>query len=209
MSQFLGPSSYLRKFALVAVGLGLAYVLLSYLERGESQFTDAIKSLAVGEMSELEVFSTPEMAPDVAVYDQDGMAVKLSDFRGSALVVNFWATWCAPCIHEMPSLDRLSAALSSRDMADRDTADRDIAIITVSLDREGFAAVSPFYDQLDLQHLPAFHDRAASLAMKVGAVVLPTTIFIDKQGRMVARLAVPAKWDTPDAAKLIEAIAAY
>ena len=198
MSQFLGPSSYLRKFALVAVGLGLAYVLLSYLERGESQFTDAIKSLAVGEMSELEVFTQPEMAPDVAVYDQNGDAMKLSDFRGSALVVNFWATWCAPCIHEMPSLDRLSAALSGRD----------IAIITVSLDREGFAAITPFYDQLDLQHLPAFHDRAAGLAMKVGAVVLPTTIFIDKQGRMVARLAVPAKWDTPDAANLIERIAA-
>ena len=94
----------------------------------------------------------------------------------------------------MPSLDRLSAALS----------DRDLAVITVSLDREGFEAIAPFYEELGLDNLPAYHDRSASLSMKVGAVVLPTTIFVDKRGRMVARLAVPAKWDTPDAANLIE-----
>src|SRR3546814_4858183 len=90
-------------------------------------------------------FSDPPVpAPSVPFQTLDGAATAFADFRGQVLLVNFWATWCVPCVQEMPALERLHLAL----------ADGGLAVLAISQDRGGEAVVDPFLARLDLQHLP-------------------------------------------------------
>ncbi len=130
--------------------------------------------------------------PEVAFVDQAGAAVSLSDFRGGVVLVNFWATWCAPCIREMPALDRLQAALGG----DRFT------VLLVSIDRDG-AKVAPFLERLGLTRLSTHLDPKRKLSRALAVAGLPTSILIDRTGREVGRVQGPAEWDTPEAHELI------
>ncbi len=130
--------------------------------------------------------------PPTPFVDQAGAAVSLSDFRGGVVLVNFWATWCAPCIREMPALDRLQAALGG----DRFT------VLLVSIDRDG-AKVAPFLERLGLTQLRTHLDPKRKLSRALAVVGLPTSILIDRTGLEVGRVQGPAEWDTPEAHELI------
>ncbi len=134
----------------------------------------------------------PRPVPRTPFVDEAGAAASLSDFRGGAVLVNFWATWCAPCIREMPALDRLQAALGG----DRFT------VLLVSIDRDG-AKVAPFLERLGLTRLRTHLDPKRKLAQAMAVVGLPTSILIDPTGREVGRVQGPAEWDTPEARELI------
>ena len=136
----------------------------------------------------------PVPAPLGTFQDLDGRAVRLADFKGSLVVLNFWATWCAPCIREMPSLDRLQAALGGRGLR----------VVAVSIDRGGAKVVVPFAEKLGLAHLGLYLDPKATLARAFGLTGLPTTYLIDAEGRTVGGLSGPAEWDAPEARALIE-----
>ena len=133
-------------------------------------------------------------APDLSVTDALGNSVSLADFDGRLLLVNFWATWCAPCVHEMPSLDRLQAARS----------DQAFSVVAISLDRSGLAAVEPFYERLGLDNLAIYLDPQGRMARDYGVRAFPTTVLIDGHGRELGRLAGPAEWDAADALILID-----
>ncbi len=131
--------------------------------------------------------------PDVFV-DLAGAPVRLADFKGRVVLVNFWATWCPPCIREMPSLDRLQAALK----------DRDLAVLAVSIDRGGAKVIVPFAERLRLEHLELYHDAKGALFQAFGVTGLPTSFLIDRRGRIVGAYPGPAEWDGPEALALIE-----
>lgn len=121
--------------------------------------------------------------------DAGGKPVTLERYKGKVLLVNFWATWCGPCVHEMPTLDRLQAALGGPDFA----------VLTVSLDRKGMAAVGPFWEEQGYKHLPILLDSRWKTARRLGVSGLPATFLLDRRHRIVGYLLGPAEWDSPQA----------
>ena len=136
----------------------------------------------------------PVPAPLETFAALDGTPVRLADFKGRVVVLNFWATWCPPCIREMPSLDRLQAALE----------DRGLAVLAVSIDRGGAKVIRPFAERLGLERLGLYHDSKAALFKAFGVTGLPTTFLIDRRGQIVGAYPGAAEWDEPEARALIE-----
>jgi thiol-disulfide isomerase/thioredoxin len=131
-------------------------------------------------------------APAVTFADPDGNPATLADFRGKPLLVNLWATWCAPCIAEMPTLD----ALAGRD--------KGLQVLTVSQDMEGREKVDAFFAKGGYANLEAYLDSQMGLMTALKADTLPTTILYDAAGKEVWRMTGMAEWDDAPTAKLIE-----
>ncbi len=131
--------------------------------------------------------------PAIGFIELDGTERSLADFRGRVVALNFWATWCGPCIREMPSLDRLQAELGGEDFT----------VVLMSQDRNGEERVPPFLTRLGLKHLTSYLDPTYPLYRAFGGRALPTTILIDADGNELGRLVGPAEWDTPEASALI------
>ncbi|MBI1777398.1 MAG: TlpA family protein disulfide reductase [Proteobacteria bacterium] len=146
-----------------------------------------------GQMRKFTLHEAPRPAPEGGFQDREGKRVPLGQFLGQVVLVNLWATWCAPCVEEMPSLERLQASLGGKDFT----------IIAVSSDRAGNKAVTPFLEKLALKLLPIYLDPDSSFTRGTGARGLPTSILIDRDGREVGRLEGAAAWDSPEAAALI------
>jgi thiol-disulfide isomerase/thioredoxin len=126
--------------------------------------------------------------PELAFTDAEGAPRSLADFRGRPLLVNLWATWCPPCVAEMPALDRLQAALGSEGLV----------VLALSSDRGGKAQVAPFYARTGVNALGIWLDPRGAASRAVGARGLPTTLLVDRAGREVGRLEGEAAWDHPD-----------
>ena len=131
----------------------------------------------------------------------DGSETSLVDLvagDGRPMVVNLWATWCAPCREEMPTLDRLQAQLGGDDFH----------VLPLSIDRAGLGPVRRFYDEIGIRHLDQYlaEDIRAMLAFAV--IGLPTTLLVDRQGRERGRLTGPAEWDSAEAVAQFQTIIA-
>ena len=140
-------------------------------------------SAALGKLTPLD---PPLPAPELSFAARDGSPAQLADFHGHWLLVNLWATWCAPCVREMPSLDRLQAELGSR-----------LMVLAVSQDRGGAQVVDPFLAKLSLPALHIYLDPKAVVGKGFGARGLPTTFLLDGEGRIRAQLEGAAEWDSP------------
>lgn len=138
---------------------------------------------------------SPEQLADVSFTDGDGATKSLKDFRGKTVLLNLWATWCAPCRAEMPSLDRLQKDLGSEKFQ----------VVALAVDRGGVEAARKFLDSIKVSNLGVYVDKTAKSGSALKALGLPTTILIDAEGRELGRLPGPAEWDSPEAKALIEA----
>ena len=136
-----------------------------------------------------------QKAPTAPFADADGQDVTLADFEGKPLLLNIWATWCAPCKAEMPTLDALAKLEKDR-----------MAVIAVSQDLEGRAPVLAFFKETKVQNLVPYTDADnAILAAFNNAIALPTTILYDSAGKEVWRIAGGVEWDDTEMAKLLRA----
>jgi peroxiredoxin len=124
-------------------------------------------------------------APDFTLPDLDGKLHGLANFRGQVVVLNFWATWCPPCIDEMPSLQRLHQAL----------ADRGVAVIAVSVD-ERFSDVPAFVKKFDLT-FPVLYDEGKKVSRKYQTFKYPETYILDRDGRLKSKVVGPRDWSAP------------
>lgn len=131
---------------------------------------------------------TDAALPELSFTDAAGKAHGIADFAGRGLVINFWATWCPPCVAEMPALDRLAAML----------AQEGIVILPLSSDRGGAVVVQAFYERTRVRHLGLWLDPRGAAARALGARGLPTTVIVDRGGRERARLEGDAAWDAPE-----------
>jgi len=156
----------------------------------------AQSALSVGQMKNFTFFDAPKQVKGVSFVDAEGRKLELADFRGKFVLVNLWATWCGPCRREMPSLDRLQARLSGGDFT----------VLALSQDRKGVAAVQKFLTQIGTQNLDVFVDSSARSARKLGAIGLPTTVLLDREGKVIGRLIGSAEWDSDEAARLIKSV---
>lgn len=132
-------------------------------------------------------------APDAVFSGPDGAPRRLSDFEGRVVLVNLWASWCDPCLREMPALDRLQSRLGGSDFT----------VVAVSLDRDPNEARA-FLRARGIRHLAFYRDDKLSLFQALNVPGLPLSVLIDRQGRGIGRLAGPAAWDGPAARKVIE-----
>jgi thiol-disulfide isomerase/thioredoxin len=136
--------------------------------------------------------SPPQPAPEVAFTDAEGRPASLADFAGKPTLVNLWATWCQPCLKEMPSLQRLQAKLAGR-----------LTVAAVSQDRAGGTLVNPFVAEQQLQDLKIYLDPKGDVARAFEVRGLPTSIVLDASGRVVAKVEGPAEWDSDKVVALL------
>jgi thiol-disulfide isomerase/thioredoxin len=138
----------------------------------------------------------PETLPEIKFQDAEGRERTLADWRGKVVLLNLWATWCLPCRKEMPSLDRLQAALGSDKFE----------VVALSVDRKGVDASKKFLDETKVERLGLYVDATARAISELRVVGLPATLLLDTQGREIGRLLGPAEWDSEDAQRLIRSV---
>jgi thiol-disulfide isomerase/thioredoxin len=131
-------------------------------------------------------------APTVAFQDPDGKPVTLAQFRGRPVLVNLWATWCAPCIAEMPTLDALAAR------------EPGLKVLTLSQDLDGRDKVNAFFAQRRFTRIEPYLDPEIQFMTELGISTLPTTILYDEKGREVWRMSAMENWTGARAAKLLK-----
>lgn len=149
-------------------------------------------------LDKLQLAEGTPSAPAITFYDAAGKPLSLNDFRGRYVLVNLWATWCGPCINELPSLVRLQAALPQ---------DR-ITVLPIDLEKHESQKVVEFLERTKIEGLPIYIDRDFSAMRAFAANELPLTILIDAQGREVARAAGEQKWDHADSVAYLKAVSA-
>lgn len=151
--------------------------------------------LVKGAMARFTLAKQPKALPNVEFQNADDKPRTLADFRGKAVLLNFWATWCAPCVKEMPSLDRLQAALPK---------DKFI-VVPLSIDGPTKAKVAPFYIDQKLNQLRIYFDKGRKAMQGLDVTLLPTSILVDPQGRELGRIEGDADWDMPESIALMKA----
>lgn len=135
-----------------------------------------------------EAFEPPRPLPEFGFTDEAGREHGVADFPGQTLVINLWATWCPPCVAEMPTLDRLQAQLGGERFE----------VVALSVDRAGVGAVRRFFDEIGIRALRIFVDRSGKAARDLRIFGIPATLLIGPDGREMGRLVGPAEWDAPE-----------
>ena len=201
LSRFVQPR-FLLIVWLWAGAIGIAYVLLMAMipqdtpRPGEDP---APRNLIVGEMADFTPAFPPRGAPQVPFVAPGGEPAALQDFRGKVILVNLWATWCAPCLEELPSLDTLQAELGSEDFS----------VVAIAAEPRAEDKARRFFEENDIDHLALYSDPMLSLASAMGGTgALPISILYDARGREIGRLTGGADWAGADARALIEAVIA-
>ena len=189
----------------MATVLALAVVIggggLLYANRhggGKESATSALSVYAKGSLSKL-LTPAPAPAPDYVFKDAEGRDVRFADFKGRVAVVNLWATWCAPCKIEMPTLAALAEHYKGRD---------DVAVMTISMDVD---KAVPEARAFIAEHPPlAFYaDPKFQLPFEFpGKGAMPQTILLDRQGKVRAVLTGEADWASAEAKALVDALLA-
>lgn len=180
--------------AVAAVIAVAAFVTLSPgTEAVRPSPSETAASLATGQMINFTLSAEAKPAPEVHFTDREANPWALVDFRGKVVLVNLWATWCGPCIREMPALDRLQAELGGADFE----------VLAIAQDRKGLEVVLPFVQKHGLTQLRVYVDPASRAPRAFGVLGLPASLLIDRAGNEVGRLIGPAEWDSPEALALI------
>jgi thiol-disulfide isomerase/thioredoxin len=136
--------------------------------------------------------SAGQPIPAVEVVDPDGTTLALASLKGKPVLVNLWATWCVPCITEMPLLDELAGELGDS-----------VTVLTVSEDMQGAEKVVPFFAERKLARLPQWMDTANALPPAYGVASLPLTVLYDAEGKEVWRVAGGFDWGSAEAREMI------
>lgn len=181
-------------FALLYAGLALSAnpVTASGLSPAD---LEALSEMREGTMKKL-AFIDPVDVSSTSFFDANGNEVKISDSNGKIRVLNFWATWCAPCREEKPALDALNKQLKGPDFE----------VIAVATGRNKMEAIERFNEEHNVTTLEVFVDPKSSAARSMGVLGLPVTVILDRDGNEIARLQGGAVWDDGNARKILQQI---
>ena len=184
-------------FFVMLVGLGACDRGSSEAEQefagGEAREEGEIIESSQGLVGKLDISRRGTSMVDTSFQAPDGSIVRLSDFTGKPVLVNIWATWCAPCIVEMPMLDELAVREKDR-----------LKVLVVSQDIQGAEKVVPFFARGDFRELEPYIDPENGLSFGFGSGLMPTTVLYDSQGKEVWRVIGAMDWDGAKAAALLE-----
>ena len=175
--------------------LAVLYTALALCANAAHADVAAAEAAREGTMKKL-LFSDPVAVSDETFTDPDGGEFRLSDFGGKHVVVNFWATWCAPCRKEMPMLSELQAEFGG------DT----FQVVTIATGRNSLTGIRKFLDEVGVDNLPLYLDPRSSLGRDMGVLGLPITVILDPEGREIARMRGDAEWNSDSAKAVIRAL---
>ena len=151
-------------------------------------FTLAATAAIAAPPQKFALHDSPRELPNIRFVNEEGQRMTLEDFRGKTILLNIWATWCPPCVEEMPMLDALENQLGGDDFQ----------VVALSIDKAGIDVVRSFFDRTQVEHLEIYLDDTMLSHTAVGAFGLPATLLIDPEGRELGRLIGPADWDDPE-----------
>jgi thiol-disulfide isomerase/thioredoxin len=174
----------------------MASVLYLALSAGAN--AQDVSELLTGEMRGLVVHDEPQPASNLPFLRVDGTEGSLADYEGRHVVLNFWATWCAPCREEMPSLQNLHDTL----------AGDDFNVVTLATGFNQPQAIRRFFDETGVADLTQYRDINQQIAREMGVFGLPITVILNPEGEEIARLRGDAHWDSPEAIAVIQALMA-
>ncbi len=161
----------------------------------ETAHRGEINPLLHGAMTTFVLKKSPAPLPDVRFVNAKGENVSLKSFAGKVVLLNLWATWCAPCRGEMPALARLQKQLGSDKFQ----------VVALAVDKSGIDGARKFFKDNKIEGLDLYADPTARVGTELKVIGMPTTILVNAQGEEIGRLIGPAAWDSPEAKKLIEA----
>ena len=172
-------------YTALAIGANASFV--------SAQDFSSLADLKTGDMKKLVLHSDAKPVAQTVFFDESGTKLTLSDFHGKTTVLNLWATWCAPCRYEMPSLSKLQAALGSDDFQ----------VVTIATMRNSSKVIDAFFDEINVENLPKHQDPKGTLARSLFVAGLPATLLIDEDGNEIGRLVGDANWSSTDALGIV------
>ncbi|WP_071672987.1 TlpA family protein disulfide reductase [Nioella nitratireducens] len=155
-----------------------------------------MQDLLAGDMRAMALHEAPQDVTDVSFTDADGTEMTLQDFAGEYVVLNFWATWCAPCREEMPSLNTLQQELGGDNFR----------VVTIASGRNPIPAINRFFEEVGVSDLPVYLDPRQGMTRAMGVFGLPTTVVLNPDGQEIGRLRGDADWGGEDALALMTAL---
>jgi len=170
--------------------------LVLYLAALPGANAQGLDDLLTGEMRGLVIHDAPAPASELPFERADGTEGSLADYAGRHVVLNFWATWCAPCREEMPSLQNLQDQLGGETFT----------VVTLATGFNQPQAIRRFFEETGVTDLTQHRDINQQIAREMGVFGLPITVILDPEGREIARLRGDAHWDSPEAIAVIEAL---
>jgi len=157
---------------------------------------DGVEDLLTGDMRAMVLHDAPQAVPEVSFSDVDGAELTLADFAGQFVVLNFWATWCAPCREEMPSLNALQQQLGGEGFA----------VVTIASGRNPIPAITRFFEDEGITDLPVYLDPRQTMSRQMGVLGLPITVLLSPEGQEIGRLRGDADWASDEAVALLSAL---
>jgi len=182
--------------ALGAIAVGLFFALGSAPEAASdapARDYSALASALDGDMKKLNFHDVPKPVSTSTFTTDNGGTATLADYQGKYVLLNFWATWCAPCRKEMPMLSELQTEFGGDDFE----------VLTLATGRNPVPAIEGFFDEIGVTNLPMHRDPKQQVARDMGVLGLPITVILDRAGREVARLTGDAHWSSNSAKALI------
>ncbi len=173
-------------------------IIILYTAIAATANTDvaSLEALRTGDMRKLQFHSELKPTAELPFTRVDGSIGRLSDYRGKVVILNFWATWCAPCRKEMPELSALQSTLGGNNFA----------VVTIATGPNSTDKIAAFFNEIRIDNLPAHRDPRQTLAREMGILGLPATLLLDRSGQEIARLLGDANWHSDSALAIIQAL---
>ncbi len=175
--------------------LAVLYTGFSLAANAALADTAALEAMREGTMKKL-LFTDPAPVSTKSFTHADGGAFTLAEFQGKHVLVNFWATWCAPCRKEMPMLSELQTEFGGDEFA----------VVTIATGRNDLNGIKRFFDEVEVDNLPLYLDPKQALARDMAVLGLPITVILDPEGREIARMRGDAEWNSESAKAIISAL---
>ncbi len=172
----------------------LLYIAASVSANAED--LSAVADLREGDMKKLVFHATPQPVSEQSFFLPDESGHTLDKYAGKYVLLNFWATWCAPCRHEMPMLSELQAEFGGDHFK----------VATIATGRNPIAGMRAFFEEIGVDNLPLYRDPKQKVARDMAVLGLPITVILDPKGREIARLRGDADWSGDDARAIISAL---
>ncbi len=178
------------------LGLALLYTATMALANPGVADVDAAQAALQGSMKKLVFHSAPKSAGTSDFATFDGAPLNLAAWQGKWVVVNFWATWCAPCRKEMPMLSELQAEFGGETFE----------VLTIATTRNSKPGMQAFFDEIGVTNLPLHMDPGSTLAREMAVLGLPITVILNPEGQEIARMRGDAEWNSDSAKEMIRAL---
>jgi len=190
--QFKTKNSYRRLLS------ALCWTLALMLFVNQAPASHEASEPSDGTVNSFRWLKNPLTLPEISIQHWPGKRISLSQFKGKVVLLNLWATWCPPCVHELPALDRLQ----------RRFGEEEFVVVAISVDRDPEAARKLFLDRLALDHLNFYIEAPEQLGKVFPLDVLPVNFIIDRNGQAIGLLRSFVDWDSPDADRFVKGLLA-